>query len=115
MGRMIKLLHFADLHLGVENYGRIDPSTGLSTRVLDFLHAFDRVVDYALENEVDLVIFAGDAYRTRDPTPRWRSAKCRSLIMSHLYQTTSTIPAAVIASSLVRRRMPNADKRTSSA
>lgn len=34
---MIKLLHFADLHLGVENYGRVDPATGLSTRLMDFL------------------------------------------------------------------------------
>ena len=76
---MIKLLHFADLHLGVENYGRIDPSTGLSTRVLDFLHAFDQVVDYALENEVDLVIFAGDAYRTRDPTPTYQREFARRI------------------------------------
>jgi len=76
---MIKLLHFADLHLGVENYGRIDPSTGLSTRVLDFLRAFDRVVDYALENDVDLVIFAGDAYRTRDPTPTYQREFARRI------------------------------------
>ena len=25
----MKILHFADLHLGVENYGRLDPATGL--------------------------------------------------------------------------------------
>lgn len=68
---MIRLVHFADLHLGVENYGRIDPSTGLSTRLSDFLRAFDRVIDFALDpgNEVDLVVFAGDAFRTRDPSP----------------------------------------------
>ena len=34
---MVKILHFADLHLGVENYGRPDPATGLHTRLLDFL------------------------------------------------------------------------------
>ena len=28
----IKLLHTADIHIGMENYGRIDPATG-STRV----------------------------------------------------------------------------------
>ena len=69
---MIKLLHFADLHLGVENYGRIDPTTGLSTRLMDFLRAYDQVVDYALENDIDLVVFAGDAYRTRDPNPTYQ-------------------------------------------
>jgi exonuclease SbcD len=64
----MKILHFADLHLGVENYGRPDPATGLSSRLGDFLSALDQVVDYALENRVDLVLFCGDAYKTREPT-----------------------------------------------
>jgi exonuclease SbcD len=64
----LKILHFADLHLGVETYGRIDPATGLSSRLLDFLSALDQVVDFAIENKVDLVLFCGDAYRTREPT-----------------------------------------------
>ena len=64
----MKIIHFADLHLGVENYGRIDPSTGLSSRLHDFLSAFDQLVDYALENRVDLVLFCGDAYKTREPS-----------------------------------------------
>ncbi len=64
----MKILHFADLHLGVEPYGHTDPTTGLSTRLLDFLVSLDKVVDYAIENGVDLVIFCGDAYKTREPT-----------------------------------------------
>jgi len=64
----MKILHFADLHLGVESYGRIDPTTGLSTRLHDFLSALDQVVDYALGNKVDLVLFCGDAYKTREPS-----------------------------------------------
>ena len=64
----MKILHFADLHLGVETYGHTDPTTGLSTRLTDFLASLDRLVDYAIENEVDLVIFCGDAYKTREPT-----------------------------------------------
>ena len=64
----MKILHFSDLHIGVENYGRPDPATGHSTRLLDFLHAFDELVDCALEEQVDLVLFAGDAYRTREPS-----------------------------------------------
>jgi len=67
-GVRVKILHFADLHLGVESYGRLDPATGLSSRLLDFLNALDQVVDYALENRVDLVLFCGDAYRSREPT-----------------------------------------------
>ena len=65
---MIRILHFADLHLGVETYGRIDPATGLSSRLSDFLAALDQLVDYALGNDIDLVLFCGDAYRSRDPS-----------------------------------------------
>ena len=63
----MKILHFADLHLGVESYGHID-ADGLSTRLKDFLAAFDQMVDYALENRVDLVLFCGDAYKSREPS-----------------------------------------------
>lgn len=65
----MKIIHFADLHLGVETYGRLDPATGLSSRLLDFLAALDQLVDYAIENRADLVLFCGDAYKSREPTP----------------------------------------------
>lgn len=65
----MRVLHFADLHLGVEVYGHIDPATGLSSRLLDFLSAFDQLVDYALTNKVDIVVFCGDAYKSREPSP----------------------------------------------
>ena len=64
----MRILHFSDLHIGVENYGRPDPATGLSTRLGDFLAALDEVVDCALEERVDLVLLAGDAYKGRDPS-----------------------------------------------
>src|SRR4030042_221882 len=64
----MKILHFADLHLGMETYGGVDPATGLSTRLLDVLKALDEVVEYAVENSVDLVLFCGDAYKNRDPS-----------------------------------------------
>jgi exonuclease SbcD len=68
MGAVIRVLHFADLHLGVETYGRPDPTTGLSSRLLDFLRAFDELVDFAIEEQVDLVLFCGDAYKSREPS-----------------------------------------------
>jgi len=64
----LKILHFADLHLGVESYGRLDAESGLSTRFLDFLSALDQLVDYALKEKVDLVLFCGDAYKSREPS-----------------------------------------------
>lgn len=66
---MVTILHLADLHLGVESYGHPDPATGMSTRLGDFLRAFDQAIDEALGLPVDLVVFAGDAYKSRDPSP----------------------------------------------
>ncbi len=53
----------------MENYAKLDPETGLSTRLLDFLKTFDFIVETAIKEEVDAVVFAGDAYKTRDPNP----------------------------------------------
>ena len=69
MTQPIRVVHFADLHVGMENYGRIDPQTGTSSRVRDFLDRLDEVVDYALAHEADLAVFAGDAFKSRDPDP----------------------------------------------
>ena len=65
----IKLLHTADIHIGMENYGRIDPATGINARVMDFLRRLSDIGDYAIEQGVDVFVFAGDAYKTRDPNP----------------------------------------------
>jgi DNA repair protein SbcD/Mre11 len=65
----IRVLHFADIHVGMENYGRLDPATGTSTRVRDFLARLDEVVDHAIEHQADLAVFAGDAFKSRDPDP----------------------------------------------
>ena len=65
----IRVLHFSDVHIGIENYGRLDPKTGLNTRLADFTAALDQVVERGLAGDVDLVLFTGDAYRSRDPNP----------------------------------------------
>ncbi|MCB9452303.1 MAG: exonuclease SbcCD subunit D [Anaerolineaceae bacterium] len=72
MPEPIRVLHFADTHIGMENYGKTDPQTGLSSRVVDFLRRMDEMIDYAREHEVDLVIFAGDAFKTRSPNPTYQ-------------------------------------------
>lgn len=69
MSDPIRLLHFADLHVGMENYGRLDARTGTSSRVRDFLDRMDEVVEYALANQADAAIFAGDAFKSRNPDP----------------------------------------------
>ncbi len=100
----MKIIHFADLHLGVENYGRIDPDTGLSSRLSDFLSALDQLIEYALENSVDLVLFCGDAYKTREPS----QTQQREFAKRINRLATSNIPVFLLAGN---HDMPNASWR----
>ncbi|MEQ8675818.1 MAG: exonuclease SbcCD subunit D [Aggregatilineales bacterium] len=68
----IRVLHFADTHIGMENYGKTDPTSGLSSRVVDFLHRMDDICNYAKEQDADLIVFAGDAFKTRAPSPTFQ-------------------------------------------
>ncbi len=69
---MIKILHFADAHIDIATHGKHDPETGLPIRALDFLKALDTIIDHAISEKVDLVIFAGDAYKDRTPSPTFQ-------------------------------------------
>lgn len=65
----IRIVHFADFHLGVDTHGALDPETKLSGRVLDFLDSLDAMIDYAIEQDADLALFAGDAFHKHSPDP----------------------------------------------
>lgn len=69
---MPTVLHFADAHIDMANYGRHDPQTGLPVRVMDFLASLDVIIDTAIKERVDLVLFAGDAYKDRNPAPTFQ-------------------------------------------
>ncbi len=67
---MPKILHLADIHIGMENYGRTDAASGLHTRLIDYLARLDEALEYGLVAEpVDLVLIAGDVYKNRTPNP----------------------------------------------
>jgi len=67
---MIKILHLSDIHMGSGfSHGRINPETGLSTRLEDFVKTLSRCIDRALADAVDLVIFGGDAFPDAAPPP----------------------------------------------
>lgn len=76
----MRLLHFADAHIDMANYGRHDPVTGLPLRVLDFLRSLDTIVDAAISEKVDMVIFAGDAYKDRSPAPTFQREWGRRIV-----------------------------------
>jgi exonuclease SbcD len=75
----MRILHLADLHLGTELYGHYDSATGSSSRLADFAHVLDLAVDRAIADQVDLFLFAGDAYKTRDPNPTQQRELARRL------------------------------------
>jgi exonuclease SbcD len=100
----MRIVHLSDLHLGVENYGTIDPTTGLSTRLIDFLSAFDEAVDFALSENVDLVLLAGDTYKGRDPSQTHQREFARRL--NRLSQ--AGIPAFLLVGN---HDLPNASSR----
>jgi len=77
---MIKIVHTADIHIGVENYGRIDNATGLHTRLLDFAASLSFCVDQAIAEKVDLFVLAGDAYKTASPTPTQQKFLLQNLL-----------------------------------
>ena len=75
----MKILHTADIHVGIDTYGRLDAATGLSSRLLDFQRSFEAMVERAVDERVDLFLFCGDAYRTADPTPTQQRIFARCL------------------------------------
>lgn len=75
---MIKILHLSDIHLGSGfSHGRINPATGLNTRLEDFVNTLSKCIDRAIglcphsanAEPVDLVLFGGDAFPDATPPP----------------------------------------------
>jgi exonuclease SbcD len=85
-------MHFSDVHFGVENYGKLDPASGLSTRLIDFRRSLTYCIESALAAGIELAIFTGDAYKSRDPsqTHQREFARCLSLL------TTADIPVVLL-------------------
>lgn len=67
---MIKILHLSDIHIGSGfSHGRVNPETGLNTRLEDFVKTLGLCIDRAISEPVDLVLFGGDAFPDATPAP----------------------------------------------
>jgi len=67
---MLKILHLSDIHMGSGfSHGRVNPQTGLNTRLEDFVRTLTICIDRALAEPVDLVLFGGDAFPDATPPP----------------------------------------------
>jgi len=89
---MIKILHLSDIHMGSGfSHGRLNPKTGLNTRLEDFMGSLSLCIDRAIASPVDLVLFGGDAFPDATPPPFVheafasqfrRLAECRGLLLA---------------------------------
>ena len=67
---MVKILHLSDIHLGSGfSHGKINPETGINTRLEDFVNSLRICIDRAIAEPVDLVLFGGDAFPDSTPAP----------------------------------------------
>ena len=67
---MVKILHLSDIHLGSGfSHGKINPETGINTRLEDFVNTLRICIDRAIAEPVDLVLFGGDAFPDATPPP----------------------------------------------
>lgn len=63
---MIRILHTADLHLGVLTYG-VSGKDGINTRITDYFATLDELVAKAREHDTDAFIIAGDVFENERP------------------------------------------------
>jgi DNA repair protein SbcD/Mre11 len=67
---MIKILHLSDIHLGSGfSHGKVNPETGINSRLEDFVQSLKICIDRAIAEPVDLVLFGGDAFPDATPPP----------------------------------------------
>jgi len=89
---MIRFIHSADYHFGIENYGKIDSATGIHSRLLDFNNALSHCISYAIKEKIDFFLFCGDAYKTINPSPTQQ----KLLLKSFLQLYKANIPVVII-------------------
>lgn len=87
---IVRILHFADAHIGVTTHGHVNVN-GINDRVLDFLRAFDYIINHIRKEQIDLVLFAGDMFHTNRPSPSYVSA-----VTSRVAQIADVCPIVII-------------------
>jgi len=89
---MISFIHTADIHFGMENYGKLDPKTGIHSRLLDFERALNFCIDIGIQEKIDFFLFSGDAYKTANPSPTQQKLLANCFLRLH----RAGIPVVII-------------------
>jgi len=88
-----RVMHTADLHLeSGYSHGNVDKEGGLNSRFTDFADTWLQVCGRAVHEGVDLLVFAGDLARTREPSPTALRAFAAGLRLA----TDALIPALIV-------------------
>lgn len=69
---MPEIVFFTDLHINKKVLGRKNVASGYPQRVIDIWDNLKLVVDFAIENEVNYLLFGGDAYESSKPLEEYR-------------------------------------------
>lgn len=68
----MRIAFISDLHYGKgESLGKVNPETGLNTRLEDIDKTVSSFINYCLDpkNKINIIVIGGDIYETRKPTP----------------------------------------------
>jgi len=65
----LRVICFADLHVGQKNYCKLDPNTGIYQREARAIRILNKIIDDAIDMKIDVVVFAGDMFKTSLMSP----------------------------------------------
>ena len=98
----MKLIHIADTHLGLSQFNRLDPESGLNLREKQIYDNFLSAIDRIIAEKPDVLVHAGDLFDTVKPKTRAYTTVLEALEQLH----AAGIPLVVIAGnhSMVKTR-----------
>lgn len=98
----MKLLHIADTHLGLSQFHRLDPESGMNLREKQIYENFLQSIDRIIEAGPDVLVHAGDLFDQVKPKTRAYTTVLEALERLH----HAGIPLVVIAGnhSMVKTR-----------
>lgn len=75
----MKLIHCADLHLDSKMNANLDKASA-KERKGEILHTFERMVEYAVQNQVSAILIAGDMFDTKNISATTRNTVLHNMI-----------------------------------
>ena len=98
----MKIVHIADTHLGLSQFNRLDPESGMNLREKQIYDNFLSAVERIIAEKSDVLVHAGDLFDQVKPKTRAYTTVMEALERLH----AAGIPCVVIAGnhSMVKTR-----------